>query len=421
MRDSAWIVLALLGCGCSPTDIGFFQGSGVEASSDTTAGLRGPRTTQASTTQAATTQAATTQASTTGAATTGKTRAVSAATSDGGSGGVAQSAATAVGDAGAGGAAGDTGLDEGTSGATSTSSQGGAATGGTVDTEPPAIVQVTPADGASGVESTAVIVVQFNEPMDPLATASAYSSESLPADAVTSSWNPAGDELTITPKRPLSLAELKNPKQPALEYSFGFSSEATDLAGNPLEPATFGFTTLRRLALSIAAEREQSLSGARRSDDSPGVGSCAPVEQVVCGGDSVAAMDVQYFGFATFDTSKLPIAHALERAVLRAEIREIVGEPFDLGAFTVELVEFDAIGGEAMRSPALSTPETLALEGLPGDELSCDLTLVLASELDSDKVQLRFRFEEASDDDRAPDALIIDVDSLELEVVLLLE
>src|SRR6187549_1228520 len=106
MRDSAWILLALLGCGCSPTDIGFFQGSGVEASPDTTRGVGDPRTTEASTTQAATTET-----STTGAATTGKTRGVSAATSNGGSGGVAQSAATAVGDAGAGGAAGDTGLD----------------------------------------------------------------------------------------------------------------------------------------------------------------------------------------------------------------------------------------------------------------------------------------------------------------------
>jgi len=265
-------------------------------------------------------------------------------------------------------------------------------------------------------------VVQFNEPMDPLATASAYSSKSLPADAVTLSWNTGGDQLTITPNEPLSLAELKTLSQRALEYSFGFSSDATDLAGNPLEAATFGFTTLRRFALSIGAEREQSLSGARRSDDSPGVGSCAPAAEVVCGGDSVVANDdVQYFGFASFDTSTLPLVRTLEQAVLRAEVSRIVGDPFELGAFTVELVQFEAIGAEAMRSPALSTPTTLALEGLPGDELSCDLTPVLASEFGPDRVQLRFRFKEASDDDLSADALIIDIDSLELELVLLLE
>jgi hypothetical protein len=314
------------------------------------------------------------------------------------------------------------GLTEGTLGTVGTSGgEGGVPNEAIVDTEPPRIVQVTPADGASGVEATALIEVQFNEPMDPLTTASAYSSESLPPEAVTLSWNSAGDTLTITPQAPLELAELKNPKQPALEYSYGFSSEATDLAGNPLEAAKFGFTTLRRLGLSLDAEREQSLSGARRSDDSPGVGSCAPVEEVVCGGDSVADTDVQYFGFATFDTSELPSVHALEQAVLHAEISEVVGAPFDLGAFTVELVQFEAISAAAIRSPALSTPVTLALEGLPGDELGCDLTEVLASELASPSVQLRFRFEETSDRDSSPDALIIDVDSLELELVLLLE
>lgn len=413
MRGSAWILVVLLGCGCSPTDSEFFQGLGVAASSNTTAGLKDGHSVEASTADA----------SSTGVSTTGATRAASATTSGGGSGGVTESAATAAGAGPVPGAAGETGLTEGTLGTASTGGgEGGAPNEGVVDTEPPQIVQVTPADGATGVEATAVIEVQFNEPMDPLTTASAYSSKSLPAEAVTLSWNSAGDELSITPHAPLELADLKNPKQPALEYSFGFSSEATDLAGNPLEAATFGFTTLRRLGLSLDAEREQALSGARRSDDSPGVGSCAPVEEVVCGGDSVAAREeVQYLGFASFDTSALPSVHRLEQAVLRAEISGIVGAPFDLGAFTVELVQFEAISALAIRSPALSTPATLALEGMPGDELSCDLTEVLASELGSPSVQFRFRFEEASDRDRSPDALLIDVDSLELELVLLLD
>ena len=65
-------------------------------------------------------------------------------------------------------------------------------------------------------------------------------------------WNPEGDILTITPDDPLAYAQGNDLNVEALEYTFGVSVEATDLAGNALDfPLDSSFDTARNVILDI--------------------------------------------------------------------------------------------------------------------------------------------------------------------------
>ncbi len=310
------------------------------------------------------------------------------------------------------------------SGGTSSSTEAGgnsASGGATLDTEPPVIVALSPRANANGVHADAHIVVTFSEPMQTESVESAYESNALPSSDVTMAWNDAGTELSIVPDSPLAYANVDDLSEPALEYSFEFSSSATDLAGNALSGTrAFEFSTLRRISFALDAETSNNLSGSWRSNDSSGVGNCAPSAKVVCAGDSVATNDVQYFGFATFDLSALPPVAELEAARLSAEIYQIVGDPFSLGALRVEQVAFEAIGVSAMQSDALAVFGVLAEDGRPGDLLSLQASEAARATLAQGQLaQFRFRFEEASDGDRAPDAVVLSRDSLSLDLVVL--
>jgi hypothetical protein len=106
----------------------------------------------------------------------------------------------------------------------------------TGDHNPPALVSVSPADGASGVPADAVIVVVFTEAMDQASVEAAWSSADLPASDVAFGWNPDGDTLTVTPDAPLELAEgvgLDPSVVDARGYAFTIAATAADVAGNP--------------------------------------------------------------------------------------------------------------------------------------------------------------------------------------------
>jgi hypothetical protein len=320
-------------------------------------------------------------------------------------------------DGSGGGGSGGTGVGEGSEGG---SSGGGPSSTGTFDGEPPSIVAVSPVDGASGVHADATIVVTFSEPMDDMATEAGYSSDELPVSAVSFQWNEARDEVTIVPEEPLPYTDVATLDAPAQAFTFGFGDPAADLAGNALTPARFAFSTLRRAQFSIGAEEGEQFSGSRRSDDSDGVGNCAPSADVVCAGDSVAESNVQYWGFVTFDLADLPANAEVELAQLFAEIQTLVGNPFSMGVVRVEHVRFSAIDAAAMQVAPLSEVGILAESGEPGELLSIDVTEALAADLGVVELnQYRLRFDEATDGDFNADALVLARDSLLLAVTLL--
>jgi hypothetical protein len=176
-----------------------------------------------------------------------------------------------AGDAGQGGAhGGEAGepaqTDAGAAGRTSPTDGGaggeaGAGAGGEAgaeqpsgpDTTPPHIVQVEPADGATGVRADADIIVTFSEPMDRVATEIAYDSADLPPKDVTFSWSAGDRELTIHPDAELlyggRVANIPKPRS----YAYTIGGSACDKAGNQLgDDALLSFMMLNSLTNSLA-------------------------------------------------------------------------------------------------------------------------------------------------------------------------
>jgi hypothetical protein len=119
------------------------------------------------------------------------------------------------------------------------------------DTTAPAIANVTPVNGATGVTSDAPIVVEFDEPMDEEATEAAFQSSDLPVDSVEFSWRNHDKTFVIRPKAPLAYAAT-NVGGDAKHYVFTIAKTATDAAGNRLAADhTSYFTTLRDVTQTL--------------------------------------------------------------------------------------------------------------------------------------------------------------------------
>lgn len=111
--------------------------------------------------------------------------------------------------------------------------------GGLADTTPPSITNVTPADSATGVATTASVVWTFNEPLA-LTTVTTGNfmviedSDGTPV-AGTLSINAGRTQVTFTPSNNLSAATA---------YRAIVTTDVTDLAGNKLAaPSVTKFTT----------------------------------------------------------------------------------------------------------------------------------------------------------------------------------
>jgi hypothetical protein len=103
----------------------------------------------------------------------------------------------------------------------------------TADSTPPAVSGTVPAAGATGVPTSTPISATFSEVMNRSATQAAFSL--VPSVSGAFTWNGAGTTMTFTPTAPLAAST---------SYTANVSTEATDLAGNPLQgAATWSFTT----------------------------------------------------------------------------------------------------------------------------------------------------------------------------------
>ncbi len=143
--------------------------------------------------------------------------------------------------AGAGGAPGAGASAGGAPGAGANA--GGAAA---VDTTPPKVLSILPANGAKGITSDAKIVITFSESVD---KASAQAALTSSAGNLTYAWNADSTVLTATPVTALPYGAGAT----ATSFTVQISTGLEDLANNQLSAAfSSSFSTLRQISLKIS-------------------------------------------------------------------------------------------------------------------------------------------------------------------------
>jgi hypothetical protein len=171
-------------------------------------------------------------------------------------GGAAQGGATSTGGANtSGGAAGRTSAANGGAPSGGTAG-GGAPSGGTSgDVTPPTVTQITPANGAKGITSDAMITIRFSEAMDQNSVRSALSVSGYLAANLSLSWTANGTLLSITPSVAFSYnSGTSAASTTAKPYTVTVGDTAADLAGNRLSSVfTASFTTLRQITQTVPA------------------------------------------------------------------------------------------------------------------------------------------------------------------------
>ena len=170
----------------------------------------------------------------------------SGAAGDDSAGSAGDDASAGAGSAGAPGLGGAGGATAGIGGATAGSV--GTAGSAPIDTLPPVVNSIVPANGAKGVKADTKIVVTFSEAVDKTAAQAALTTS---AGAVAFTWNAQGTELTATPSSPLVYATGAT----ATSYTVQVSTGLKDLAGNHSVAAfNSSFSTLRQASLKISRE-----------------------------------------------------------------------------------------------------------------------------------------------------------------------
>lgn len=280
----------------------------------------------------------------------------------------------------------------------------------------PTIVEISPADGATGVREDAVLVVQFSEAMDQAATQAAYQSATVPAAAVTFTWNDAGDTLTITPNEPMPYAMGIDPAAVVpLAYDFSITTTATSLAGEPIaQGVAVEFTTLRWILQIVERDPERTGNVAE---------SAGPLGTAYFG-DRSNNEPVRYA--VSFDLGALaPEIAEVEVAEFQANWTDQSGDPWDeLGGATVfEHVAFDTLDVDTFDTPAIG--ETMALfDGIDDDFAARDITEVFeAVRADAPsyqgRLQVRARWMADTNYDGGFDTIAMVADDLELVVAYL--
>ncbi len=296
-----------------------------------------------------------------------------------------------------------------------------------VDEEPqgPVVVEVSPVNGANGVRADAPIVVRFSEPMDRASTEAAYQSEGIPSASVAFEWSEDDTVLSILPGAPLEYGSGTDPELvPARRLSYFISASAASQAGEALSRTyEFSFSLLRQIELTVFAVQNRDLSGSFRSNDTYGGGQCARDQVNMCVGDArVAGASEQSRGFISFELPPLPDSVVEVGAALNLEITGMAGNPFaGLGGLVLEHIRFDAIGADAFSASALDEMGLIASEGGTGTLISADVSSALAADSDAGSLtQYRLRFEDATDDDNASDAILSAWDTQSIDVVYLM-
>jgi hypothetical protein len=274
------------------------------------------------------------------------------------------------------------------------------------DTTLPAVSDLEPGDGATGVLDEQRIRIFFSEPMNQTATEAAYESADLPASEVSFSWSSEGDVLTVTPNDLLEYAAGDDPSIAAKTYTFGFSEGAIDLAGNALEAFSSSFSTLKVIVVSIYATA--SLDG-----DCYGSGDCDTSRETFAVGDlATAPTDSGYRSFVSFDLTSIPegVVTDESRLIIYKELINFnSGNPYPLGDMILEQVEyrdflFDdydaAVVSDLGIFDSASQPESGYLASDVTTAVNDDLTYRLDR---GNRSQYRLRFPIENNDNNASD------------------
>jgi hypothetical protein len=284
------------------------------------------------------------------------------------------------------------------------------------DTEAPSIETALPVDGASGVFDTDVIVIQFTEAMDQESVEDAYSSDTLPAENVTFSWNEAGTELTVTPNAPLAYAIGLDPE--VLEpnsYAYSLSTDAQDLAGNALEEEhAVSFDTARMF-----------LAEGPLVEDGYGVVDMDTGNQagILIAGNSDVGHVLR--GFLTFTLPVLPEERLALLVALETSQIEVTGDPYtkladEAGALALTPAVFSNY--EEVAEVDTSAPMTYVSQAAALGSRSVFVTEAIEPlyEGEATYAQFVFEFAESDDGDAEQDTALFDHNSTRLVIAYLL-
>jgi hypothetical protein len=284
---------------------------------------------------------------------------------------------------------------------------------------PPMVLSIEPTDGHRGVMPDAVITVVFDRAMDPDSVREAWSSELIPAEAATFSWNQASDTLTVDPIEPLPVAEGDGWDPDvidAIRIDFSIGTSARDSAGQSLaERFESSLYTVRRL--NVLAENDPGLTDSRTglsAGDDPADLS------FIYAGDTAANVPVR--AVASFWIPFLLSAYdaTVESATLTAEQTATSGSAYDLGELEVWHVKFATLqdaysAGPIGRMGVLSTGDSLG-------QRSAAVANAVAWALywGEPAVQFRLQFENGTDDDDTLDAARFGKSTLALTITYLM-
>jgi hypothetical protein len=219
----------------------------------------------------------------------------------------------------------------------------------------PEVLDVSPADGATGVSSDATIVITFSEPMNPTATQAAYQSADIPGGSVTFSWNDARDQLTITPNTPFDYAAASSTADPAKVYSYTLTKVAEAETGESLEEdLTVSFSTLREFDQTFGLDLSLSSN----------ISALGNKNATTYLGDYNDNDWNRYF--MTFDMSELAAdIETVDTATLTVtRTNAVSGTPFtDLGGVAYQQVSYTSLVPATFHTPGIG-PDALIFGGL---------------------------------------------------------
>lgn len=272
---------------------------------------------------------------------------------------------------------------------------------------PASIVSSIPADGARGVLPDVELVIDFGRPMNIATVPGAIVSNDIPLEGAVFVWNADESSVRIALADPLTLASGDDPEQVRARcHAYRVSDAALDAAGQPIVPSSIAFCSARQISQTLAPILDADSTGGLRSDGSAGDGACAPRAGAICVGDSGFAANTEYRGFLTFDSSALAPPMVVLSAELVVGAGSITGTPFeDLGSLLVEQTSFATIDAAAFDTTGLIVVGALRPTSAAALSLSGDVAPALR-ELRPGRLQLRLRFERATDQDGTSDHIL---------------